>query len=221
MPSFRKFQQSGAKRVEWLSNPGARCPITASRLTLHDLQHTGWSISREQIYLPDEYHSRVSRVRIPLNAQFYRTGVVRTDVYAEWEGVIGPGMVIIETIFRTGNTNLPFSSELTKAAYQEYYRLEELKYVFVENVVNDETMEFVRYFIYPEYRMHVYLQEAPRKSFRYGTAEYQALLGTRIGKVVIYFLLNSFAPGTRHIGKIATLFVGYTLQFRFDIDRSR
>ncbi|KAJ5953310.1 hypothetical protein N7454_000206 [Penicillium verhagenii] len=211
------FQRSGAKQQEWLSDPRAHCPLTISTLKLDDLQQS-WKIHREKISLPREYHPRVSRIRIPLEAKFYRTEAEPRNVYSEWTGIIGPGMIIIEAIGRSKNTvtPLPYTSQLTKAAYEEYFNPEGLKYVFVDNIVNEETNSFMWTFIYPEWKKG--LRDAPPKSFAYNTADYQALLGTRIGKVVVYFLLNTFARGTRRISKIVSWVENYTLQLRFDIE---
>lgn len=218
MSSFDLYQQTGVQCANWLSN-SVYCPIGVSGLTLQDLHNQGWSVSSEQIRLPRHYHSRVSRVGIPLTAPYYRTSLVRSDVYGEWDGVIGPGIVIIETVYRTERTNLPYSSQLTKAAYQNGGRLADLRNVFMENVVNDDTLGFVRNFIYTEreFRRVDSICEAPRKSFQVGTPQYYALLGTQMGKIVVYFLLNSFGPGVRHIRKITTWYERYTLQLRFDI----
>ncbi|KAJ5649856.1 uncharacterized protein N7484_003579 [Penicillium longicatenatum] len=220
MSSFSTYQQSGVERAYYLDGVWSPNPPTAmSRLTLQHLQHQGWSVSREAIRLPRRYHSRVDRVRIPLNGPFYSTEIVRTDVYGEWKGVIGPGMVIIETVYRTGRTNLPYSSQLTKAAYEACSPLAGLRYVFMENVVNDDTLEFVRNFIYtePEYITLETISEAKRKSFQMGTPQYYGLLGTEMGRIVTYLLLDSFRPGYRRIGKITTWFERYNLQLRFDV----
>lgn len=218
MSSFDLYQQTGVQYANWLSD-SVYCPIGLSGLTLQDLHYQGWSVSSDKIRLPHPYHSRVSRVHIPLAGPFYRTSLVRSDVYGEWDGIIGPGMVIIETVYRTERTDLPYSSQLTKAAYQNGGRLADLRYVFMENVVNDDTLAFVRNFIYTEreYKRVDPISEAPGKSFQVGTPHYYALLGTQMGRIVVYFLLNSFGPGARHIQKITTWFERYTLQLRFDI----
>ncbi|KAJ5525272.1 hypothetical protein N7494_011922 [Penicillium frequentans] len=135
-----------------------------------------------------------------------RFTIERFDVYGQWEGVSGPGVVIIESVVRTENSDLPYSSQLTKAVYQHEFELKTLKFVFMYNVVNEETLRFVREFIYNEetYKDLDHIQEAPRKSFEKDTPQYHQLLGTRMG--------------TRHIGRVVTWFQSYRLQLRFDID---
>ncbi|KAJ5760286.1 hypothetical protein N7520_007442 [Penicillium odoratum] len=118
---------------------------------------------QEPIPLQKEYHTRVFQVKLSPQAAFYKVKAKLGDGVDEWEGIIGPGMMFIEAIARTEDTNLPYSSQLAKAAYDECYDPEGLKCVFVENIQNDETMEFMRDSIYPEWNKVDF--EAPRKSF--------------------------------------------------------
>ena len=100
-------------------------------------------ISIERIDFPDNYHFRVSEVGISLSRVYSRFTIERFDVYGQWEGVIGPGVVIIESVERTENSDLPYSSQLTKAVHQHEYELETLKYIFMDNV-SKETLGFLR-----------------------------------------------------------------------------
>ncbi|KAJ5913850.1 hypothetical protein N7504_002733 [Penicillium tannophilum] len=220
MSAFNTFQQSGEECAAWLRYPDPDCPIKFSGLTLQNLHDEGWSSNIERIDLPQNYHFRVSEVGVSLNRVYSRFTIERFDVYGQWEGVSGPGVVIIESVVRTENSDLPYSSQLIKAVYQHEYELKTLKFIFMDNVVNEETLRFVREFIYNEetHKKLDHIQEAPQKSFEKDTPQYHQLLGTRMGKLVVYFLLNSFVPGTRHIGRVVTWFQSYRLQLRFDID---
>lgn len=213
------LQQCGEQCAAWLRCPDPDCPIKFSGLTLEILNDEGWSSSIERIDLPDNYHFRVSEVGISLSRVYSRFTIERFDVYGQWEGVIGPGVVIIESVERTENSDLPYSSQLTKAVYQHEYEPETLKYIFMDNVVNKETLGFVRNFIYNEekYKLLNHIQEAPLQSFEKDTLHYHQLLGTRMGRLVVFFLLDSFVPGTRHIARVVTWFQSYSLQLRFDI----
>lgn len=194
--------------------------LAFSELTINDLQEAPWTVRNKRVDLPPHYESRVSQVGISLNSVFSRIHIENLDVYSEWQGVIGPGVIIIESVSRAENTEQPYSSQLTKAAYQNKYELETLKYISMEHVVNGETLGFVSNIIY-ENKTFDPIVEAPRKTFEMGTPQYYQMLGTRMGKLVVYFLLSSFAPGTRHIVRVTTWFERRTLQLQFDIDVSR
>lgn len=98
--------------------------------------------------------------------------------------------------------------------------MEDLKYVFQCNIINPETMLFVQKSLYvaanglgwPDDRLRVWEED---------TAEYQALLGTRLAKGVAYLVLGAFPRGTRRIARIVTWggrYIPY-VQMRFDIEK--
>ncbi|KAJ5083474.1 hypothetical protein N7456_012901 [Penicillium angulare] len=226
---FNDLVQVGAKLQNWLTNPNSKCPLTISTLTLDELKSEGWIVRRETVDLPKEFHNRVSRVGItPEQTTFEQVGAMNVNVYTEWDGIIGPTILIIELVNRAEERKIPanldgefpWMSQLIKASYDDdRFALMNLRHIFVDTVVNDETRDFFRDYIYPGYSSEEdRISEAPYKVFEDGTPNFHALLGTRIGKTVVYFLLNAHAPGTRTIQRIVSWVDNYSLHLRFDLD---
>ncbi|KAJ5256921.1 hypothetical protein N7478_013025 [Penicillium angulare] len=226
---FNDLVQIGAQLQNWLTNPNARPPITISTLTLNELRSEGWIIRRETDDLPNEYNNRVSRVGItPAQTTFERVGAMNVNIYTEWDGIIGPNILIIELVNRVDGaalpaSQLPFMSQLIKASYDDdRIALMNLRHIFVDTVANEETRNFFRDYIYPGFfGEEDPIKDAPYKVFEHGTPNFQALLGTRIGKIIVYFLLNAHAPGTRTIQRIVSWVKNYSLHLRFDLDITR
>jgi hypothetical protein len=105
----------------------------------------------------------------------------------------------------------PWSSDLCKVAYEQVAHLSTLKTIFVCRIVNTDTR--------PQARGVSPVPEL--KVFTCGSAGYQLLLGTRIGKVVSYFVLGALGQGIKRIARIAVWWVGMRkdiLQMRFDLE---
>lgn len=90
--------------------------------------------------------------------------------YQNWGGITGPGVIILQNIFRTNSEFLPtilpsgelskdvfpFMSQVTQAIYEAGSEsstgrsdggsgIDDLRYVFVSDIVNVDTKSFVRY----------------------------------------------------------------------------
>jgi hypothetical protein len=166
----------------------------------------------------------------------------------------GPGVLLIHNIERE-KPGVPVS-QVAQAFYERDFAQHELRYIFMDSVVNEETRPFIIKGLYP---MHPELSSAWRSgsaaastsrsgalpteseetlayiyrtlntdrpqydneiTWEYATAEYDAILGTRIGKVVSYIVLGAFARGTRRIRRIVTWPAGgeQAVFLRFDIE---
>jgi hypothetical protein len=125
-----------------------------------------------------------------------------------WKGRAAPGVLFIEHIVRKKWG--PRSAELCKIAYEQVAELSTLKTIFVCHIMNVDTLPQVRITAPPP----------ELKLFVCGTPGYQTLLGTRIGKVVSYFILGAFGQGVKRIPRIAIWYIGQRqdiLQMRFDL----
>lgn len=131
-----------------------------------------------------------------------------------WEGIMAPGCLFIEQMFRKSG---PFASEISLLLYREYFSLNSLKYVFLTDIINQDTKGFVATKLYvpsnglswpdPEHRV-----------WGSGTPEFEALLGTKLGRFVARFVLGAFEKGSRRISRILTWCENCHLQMRFDIE---
>jgi hypothetical protein len=140
-----------------------------------------------------------------------------------WIGRIGPGVLIIECIERTSESITPWISELTKAMYENWARLSDLRYIFITEVENADTVACVQKICdiqgleYPQ--EYGDKRKWPKKVWRPSTPEFNALLGTRLGKVVAYFLLGAYGQGVKRIARIRFFHSGCDgLNLRFDIE---
>ncbi|KAK9853700.1 Beta-glucuronidase [Penicillium brevicompactum] len=134
-----------------------------------------------------------------------------------WQGQTGPGVIVIEEIKRkTG----PFSSQISQVLYEEHFSMDTLKFVYMVDVKNEDTLQFVKTQLYTKsngvLEQHGDITE--RYEWDYGTPEFDGLLGTTLGKHVAYLLLGAFNRGTRRIGRVRTWFAFQELQMEFMIE---
>jgi hypothetical protein len=117
--------------------------------------------------------------------------------------------------------NVPTASAVAQAFYERDFDLNDLRCVFVNGIINKNTVGFIREHIYnPEdFNEFPGLDFAPQ-TWKYASPEYDGLLGTRIGKVVAYLVLGAFERGTRRISQIVTYsYEGISaVHMRFDIE---
>jgi hypothetical protein len=139
-----------------------------------------------------------------------------------WLGDTDPGTITIIAIRREVNSNAYQISRLSQAFYTRDFERDTLRHGFVQNVLNKETASCARMAIYIEKNKLAWPQLASQ-TWEYGSPEYDALLGSRIGKVIGYLVLGAYSHGTRRIARIVTwsadpLNYDFRLQFRFDIE---
>lgn len=226
-------QEAGALQQQWISDPTTRCSVNPCILTLNDLPRTLWDLTRSHDGLPREH--LVEGVMKPLSTvlnnedvenylfemfqleqnEFEKHGQGR--IFCHWIGRIGPGVIFIEDIVRVPNFGGPQISELTQAVYTDSFRIDSLKYVFVMDIANKITRDLIQTQIYSQ-QNGLSWPDSTLRIWEYGTPEYQALLGTPLGKSVAALLLGAFARGTRRIARIASWEVHGCAQLRFDIE---
>lgn len=225
---YGKLQQAGALRQEWIANPGSICPIPHSSLTFDDLLDL--DIIERLEGLPDEVCNEAVAVGLSQEPEYRYVSIISEapegcagDV---WVGRTGLGVLFIEVIFREPESNGPRASQIAKAVYERDFDIAGLRYVFVTDVVNEETKRFAETQLYVG-ENGLCPRDRESHAWNYGTPEYQALLGTRIGKTVAYLVLCAFERGTRRIGRIVTWYAESVgsypgeLQIRFDIEQAR
>ncbi|KAJ5731953.1 hypothetical protein N7493_003434 [Penicillium malachiteum] len=130
-----------------------------------------------------------------------------------WEGIVAPGALFIEHISRNDG---PFSSEISRLMYGQHFPPESLKHVFILNVINPHTKPLITDQIYAPHNGLQWPDTEPRV-WRRGTPEYEAILGTKLGRFVARIVIGSFEPGSRRIAQIFTWCHRRLLQLRFDI----
>ncbi|KAJ6164585.1 hypothetical protein N7470_003257 [Penicillium chermesinum] len=141
--------------------------------------------------------------------------------HLELLGTTARGCIVLRVLWRVPGSQaseVPYVSNVALCLYEhEHGRLESLRYIFVDSVTNHQTAALVRH-ILPHWG-----PEAPgdrqMETWEHGTPEYQAVLGTRIGRTVAYMILAGFQGGTRRIARISVYReLGRYMNFRFDIE---
>jgi hypothetical protein len=137
--------------------------------------------------------------------------------HAYWGGRVRRGMIFIHEVKSGELPSTPYISEVSQAVYTRDFPIETLRYVFVHNIINDDTFAFLQYYLYAEesglFRNGCY----EYRVWEFDTLQYQGLLGTTFGKLVAALVLGAFEPGTRRIARIVTG-GNYMVSIRFDIE---
>lgn len=135
-----------------------------------------------------------------------------------WEGRTGQGVVFLDWIRRSRRSTAPHMSEFTKAAYEMDFPLESLRYVFVTNIFETDTVECIRDEVYKSEGLPYPSSE---QKIWTSSHEFDALLGTTMGKIVAAFVLCAWGQDRKRIARIVTFHDGKYLQclnMRFDIE---
>lgn len=217
---YGQYQEEGALRRRWIENPGEpNCPIQESSLTLTQLQQQltveivqAGPTSRDYNNL-FHYLGLAQQTSDHMESQYMNFDLMSTVV--SWRGFIGPGVIIIENIHRsTGYMHQ--ISDVTLAFYKSFHDINTLRHVVVDNVVNEDTLDF----LYGQLHANIQHSEEWWRTWEYGTPEYEALLGTRMGKTIAYIVLGGLPRGTRRISRISTVFLcAWTgAHFHFEIE---
>lgn len=218
------YQARGRQRQELIDNPAIPCPIQPCTVTYDELND--WIPVGEKHGMPDRVqHSEVLDqarargiegpwVQHSLSSRESTPGGSEGD-WNCWLSYIAPGNVFIVAMFRASGY---YHSQIAQVLYKRQHPINTLNHVFVMDIVNVNTTDLLEYQFYPENGGRVPPINDPH-IFEYGTAEYEALLGTRTGAVVAYLVLGAFARGTRRIARIVIENPkGKCLLFRFDIE---
>ncbi|KAJ6095504.1 hypothetical protein N7486_006250 [Penicillium sp. IBT 16267x] len=206
---YGKWQARGRDMQECFSDANKPYPMsTALENNVQDLIENGWKIEQGEQDLPIGYYGNL------------------------WIGLIQSGIMFIEIIERrpkgTGQ-DIPQMSDLTRIAYAHWWPLESLRNIYFCSVEEESTKKLCRDQIYTGNGLSWVTyegesEESTSHTWEYGTPEYQALLGTRIGRVVGFLVLSGFEQGTRRVSRIVTFHAkdndSLKLSFfiRFDIE---
>lgn len=233
---YGDLQKAGEKQQQWMDNNNrAPCPVAKCTLNFHAFQQDGWEIEHSTDELPPDMLTEPVMNALSLvsnddikNNQFEEMNLERPVMGEKgqkkysctWSGRTGSGTIFIEDVKRASNYPNPHISEIALAIYTKNHDIDSLKRVFVNDIANEKTCEFIKKQLYT--RPNKLSWPDPKaRIWEHGTPEYQALLGTPIGKMVAAMVLGGFAPGTRRIARIASWQAGSNLmpQLRFDIER--
>jgi hypothetical protein len=205
---YGEFQEAGAQRRRWIDDPDEPdCLIPRSTLTFNDLFESRYSsghfatslpVILSDYGLPDGRPAGLFEVAFDAEGACQGFEVCENDEFY-WEGFTGPGVIFIDLIARFKEAHPPQISEITQAIYRRDFDVDGLRHIFITSVQNTETKNVVRQ-IYSKINRPSW----PMRSWDIGTPEYDALLGSRLGKLTAYLILGAFPRGSRRIQRIVT-----------------
>lgn len=221
---YGSLQQSGRQRRIWIQNPNdPSCPIQPSYLTIRDLSAEYDIEIPPPMRLPVSLSYQAAQLGLPQSSQ--RTWYIMENDF-EWQGSACQTMITLDNIRRESDSDAPYISDISLALFRSCFSLRNLRYIFVTSIVERQTSEFVISHLYrvhgirwPNARHDVNFAEIV--TWEYGTPEYDALLGTRIAKIIAYIILGGFQRGSVRIARIVTWpgwMAGTRLNMRFDIE---
>lgn len=228
---YGRLQVHGYQRRQWIADPSVPhcnvnpCTLDISTLkTRYPFEHAPRQVSTLGIEFDPQMRSLgiISPNDPPENLPW--TLVIRHDDLV-WMGNTHKGMIMLRVIARKDQgSGTPQISEVSHALYTRNFPIDTLNYIFVEMIANQETRAFLSNVLYTAAYSLDRLPHSPH-SWDYATPEYDALLGTPIGKIAAAIVLGAFPRGTRRIGRIVTWnslwSVGHNNLFvhmRFDIE---
>ncbi|CAI7647676.1 unnamed protein product [Penicillium discolor] len=170
----------------------------------HDPQPEDYSVAHGTVWLDSTWDTWIYPADLPVELNKIEIEN-RQGPPVGWEGRTGRGVVFLDWIRRSKRSTAPHISEFTKAAYEMDFPLESLQYVFVTDISETDTVQCI----------HDEGIWDPR------SREFDALLGTRMGKTVAAFILCAWGQGIKRIARIVTFYDGEYLQrlnMRLDIE---
>lgn len=244
-PLYGSIEEEGAQRRRWIDDPSEPgCFIERSTLTYSQIvnRYEGTGFSTRPVDPDPDFEGHVltaikelEQKEIISPVREYENFELDSPLLA-WSGCTGSGVIIIDVMMRSrvgGNItreimdDVPHASCIAQAFYQRDFELDDLRSIFVSDIVNKNTVGFFHEHIYDENFYDDFPgQISVPQTWEHGSPEYDGLLGTRIGKVVAYLVLGAFPRGTRRISRIVTysskgknyIHMRFDLDIRFDIE---
>ncbi|QQK45711.1 hypothetical protein Pdw03_0609 [Penicillium digitatum] len=224
-----RYRKTGAQYQAWLDNPEVPgCRIQPATLTIEEMideaQPMPWKIDEscftvEPMALAggDIESMNIARGGPRYRYTHLRQGPGPNALDAnEFEHRVAHGVIVAERIYREDG---PHWNEVARAQYLLDFNLKTLRHVIFTNVSNEETAPYILYELYP--RVGADWSQSRNVAcmfFEHGSAEYQELLGTKLGKAVACLILSSFPRGTMKITRVVTWCNSTTPQIRFEIE---
>lgn len=216
---YGPFQTRGAQLRQWIENPGElACPTTLSQLTLSEIQACHHIAIMPASPGNADFVNLFRHLNLPTpvssHAESEYSSFDLNEMKVGWHGFIGPGVVYMEDIHHRAGSRY-FISELSLAFYRgmSFAAANPIRHVVFVQVIHQETMATV---------LAVYgtLEVGARwwRTWERGTAEFDALLGSPIGRVVGFLVLGGFQRGTRRIARIHTVSVAVGVSCHMDFE---
>ncbi|KAJ5698136.1 hypothetical protein N7462_000141 [Penicillium macrosclerotiorum] len=231
--TLEAFLRRGLEMKAWMeAQPRVPMWVSQEHYTLRGfLRNKDWTVKIESKGLPSDCVREALDLGLPYNPKAkddshdssYKQIVATLrkrgapDEIHEFAGRVAKRVLFVLKMERSASAT-PYMSDLMRAAYMHRHPIESLKHIFFLRVTNKEVRNFIVQYLYTEER-GLSVPDYISRVWEYGTSEYLGLLGTRVGRLVGYFVMGSFPYGTHRIARVVT----YTTLFgfvnmRFDIE---
>ncbi|KAJ5923406.1 hypothetical protein N7454_008651 [Penicillium verhagenii] len=205
---YGKWQARGKEMQEGISHAETTLAKSTTELKItnyQDLIDNGWKIEQGEQDVPVKFQGGIvprglsyQKSQLCQSLNISKRGKVKGAVMTvcQWIGCTAPGLIFIEIIERKSTVtgqDIPQISDLTKIAYEHRWSLQTLEHICI---YKGNGLTWIHH--------EDETEESTTHAWEYGTPEYQALLGTRIGRIVGFLVLNGFEQGTRRIARIVT-----------------
>lgn len=199
---------TGAQIRRWIDDPNeASCKVAACTMTwddsaIGDYANDFNSVTQASLNLT--YTNRFEEVGLPTRAApppYHYVDLFHD--FTRFKALVGPGVIWIADIARNRKNGPPIS-EVSLAFYRKYFS-QELRYVFVDGVINVKTKGLIIDELYPSIGVEWlpdHCDEHTPTIWEFGTPGYDAILGSPIGRLVAFIVLGGFPRGTHRIRKI-------------------
>ncbi|KGO56883.1 hypothetical protein PEX1_072130 [Penicillium expansum] len=220
MPRYSPWEEKGRSLRRWIERyhePGCPYPKSTFAVTYYP-QPRDYSVTHESASLDSTWDTWIYPHNLP--AELNKIEIKnRKGPPVGWEGRTGQGVLFLDWIRRSRRSAAPHMSEFTKAAYEMDFPLRSLKYVFVTDISETDTVECIRDEVYKS--EGIAYPSSEQEIWDSPSREFDALLGTTMGKAVAAFVLCAWGQGMKRIARIITFHDGEYLQrlnMRFDIE---
>lgn len=210
----------GTKLTAWIENPNEpSCFVQPCSLTFDKMKDDCTLIERQNTELPSDIRERPETFPEHLPGAHLATNYTYFEARfheVTWLGRTGPDTLVLQSIARSALARLdlehnPYVSEISTALFARDHLLEDLRFIFVTGVVNAQTVQ-----LFSQLDSQLTDWDNPQV-WQYRTEPYYEIMGTRIGRVVAYFLLGAFPRGTRSISNIVSWSDDMLIMIRFDV----
>ncbi|KAF4770928.1 hypothetical protein HAV15_012566 [Penicillium sp. str.  len=217
-----RYRNIGAQYQAWIDDSQAPgCRIQPATLAIEDMtdeaQPRPWTVNESYFTVEPMAleGGDVESMNIARGGPRWRYTHLRRDP-GGFEHRVARGVLIAERICREDG---PHWNEVARAQYLLDFNLKTLRHVIFTDIGNEETAPYIRHELYPRWGViWSQAQNVDCMVFKHGSAEYQELLGTKLGKAAACLILSSFPRGTMKITRIVTWSNSIAPQMRFEIE---
>ncbi|KAJ5961315.1 uncharacterized protein N7479_008465 [Penicillium vulpinum] len=186
------YRAIGAQYQAWIAGlTTTECPIQRSKITWadlvdHPIEEHSFDVCLNELRSTPEEVGNIESTGLSMGNN-WRYVLLRRYQYWDhgrqqgetvYQHRTGLGAIFVENIARRFG---PYWAQVAQAQYQLDNHVDTLRYVYFLNVQNLYTWPYVELHLYPRHGLDWFDNPEPQ-CWKYGTREYQELLGTKLGR---------------------------------------